>query len=100
VAFAVLHSHALRRLPGASLSKESKMNLDQAIAMVKAAGYRVTKPRPRRARNAAPAVNAVGKPYGANFDPNYRMRTPRTSIARLLAPMPKNTPWVATPLSR
>jgi hypothetical protein len=51
------------------------MQLSEALAMVKAAGYRVSKPR---AKAAAPTLNAVGKPYGANFDPNYRMkyRTP------------------------
>jgi hypothetical protein len=78
------------------------MNLDQAIAVVKAAGYRVTKPRQYTIaqRVHGKHLNAIGKPYGANYDPNYRMRTPRTRIARLLAPMPENTPWVATPLSR
>jgi len=29
-----------------------------------------------------PLVNAVGKPYGENYDPNYRVKTPLTSIKR------------------
>jgi hypothetical protein len=48
------------------------MSLEQALAVVKAAGYRVTKPRSKK--NGAPGLNAIGKPYGENFDPNYRMR--------------------------
>ena len=54
------------------------MQLEQALAIVKAAGYRVSKPK---AKVVAKALNAVGKPYGANYDPNYRMkyRTPRLS---------------------
>ena len=51
----------------------------QAIEVLKAAGYRITKPRkPTTARRT---LNALGKPYGANFDPKYRMkhRTPRPS---------------------
>jgi len=54
------------------------MNLTEALAVVKAAGYRVSKPRAKK--EAKPlGLNAVGKPYGANFDPNYRMkyRTPK-----------------------
>jgi hypothetical protein len=52
------------------------MTLEQALATVKAAGYRVSKPKAAKA--TAPALNAVGKPYSPLFDPNYRMkyRTP------------------------
>jgi hypothetical protein len=52
------------------------VQLQEALAVVKAAGYRVSKPRAKKAE--ASAFNAVGKPYGANYDPNYRMkyRTP------------------------
>jgi len=48
------------------------MNLTEALAVVKAAGYRVSKPRAKKAKPLG--LNAVGKPYGANYDPNYRMR--------------------------
>jgi hypothetical protein len=52
------------------------VTVEEALAVVKAAGFKVTKPRAKKA--AAPALNAVGKPYGASYDPNYRMkyRTP------------------------
>jgi hypothetical protein len=51
------------------------MHIDEAIAVVKAAGYRVTKPRVK----TAPKLNAIGKPFSPQYDPNYRMkyRTPR-----------------------
>jgi hypothetical protein len=51
------------------------MQLVEALTVVKAAGYRVTKPK---AKAAAPKLNALGLPMNPNFDPNYRMkyRTP------------------------
>jgi len=69
-------------------------SLFEAITIVKAAGYRVTKPKPKAER---PKLNAIGKPFGANYDPNYRMRY-RTSLAFLYKPMPANTPWVRSPV--
>jgi len=53
------------------------MNLTEALAIVKGAGFRVSKPRAKKASKPV-GLNAVGKPYGANYDPNYRMkyRTP------------------------
>ena len=69
---------------------EATLSLSEALTIVKAAGYRVTKPKTK----APPrTLNAIGKPYGANYDPNYRMKY-RTSLAFLLRPMPANTPWV------
>jgi hypothetical protein len=52
------------------------MQLEQALAVVKAAGFRVSKPKAPKA--AAPRLNALGLPMSASFDPNYRMkyRTP------------------------
>ena len=43
-------------------------------------------------------LNAIGKAYGASFDPNYRVKTSLTSIKRLYAPMkpaapPSSPPW-------
>src|SRR5262249_59103612 len=32
-------------------------------------------------------LNAIGKPYGASYDPNYRVKTLLTNIKRLYAPM-------------
>jgi hypothetical protein len=66
------------------------LSLSEALAVVKAAGYPVTKPKAQAERRT---LNAIGRPYGANYDPNYRMRY-RTSLAFLLKPMPANTPWV------
>jgi len=58
------------------------MNLTEALAIVKAAGYRVSKPRAKKSTGKLvdngdgtfTRLNAIGKPYGANYDPNYRMR--------------------------
>ena len=36
---------------------------------------------------SAPKLNAIGKPYGASYDPNYRVKTLLTNIKRLYAPM-------------
>jgi hypothetical protein len=53
------------------------MLLDQALAIVKAAGFRVTNPKPPKV--ARPALNAVGKPYSPQYDPKYRIKhKPRT----------------------
>lgn len=67
------------------------MDIQEAIALLKANGYRVTKPAPRKAK---PTLNAVGRPFGALYDPNYKIKTPLTKINRLLAPMPRDTKWV------
>lgn len=60
--------------------------LELALATVKAAGYRVTKPR--KAKAPAPTLNAVGKPYGANYDPNYRMRYRTPPLKRTMGHFP------------
>lgn len=56
------------------------MQLEQALAAVKAAGYRVTKPKAKKA-TAKPKFNALGLPMSASYDPNYKMkyRTPPLS---------------------
>jgi hypothetical protein len=68
---------------------EATLSLDAAITLLKANGYRVSKPR------ATPVVglNAVGKPYGASYDPNYRMRY-RPSMAHLFKPYGRYMRWV------
>ena len=35
----------------------------------------------------SPRLNALGKPLSPSYDPNYKVRTPLTSIGRLRAPM-------------
>lgn len=58
------------------------MSLEQALSVVKAAGYRVSKPRPK----AKPTgFNAVGKPYSPQYDPRYRMKH-KPSTAHLFKP--------------
>lgn len=44
----------------------------EAIALLRSEGYRVSAPRAPKA--IVPALNAVGKPYSPQFDPNYRMK--------------------------
>jgi hypothetical protein len=58
-------------------------NLEHALTVVKAAGYRVSKPRARKPVAPKPTLglNAIGKPYGASFDPNYRMKYHTPSIS-------------------
>src|SRR5262245_30081535 len=48
------------------------MNLTEALAVVKAAGYRISKPRVKKSKPLG--LNAVGKPYSPQFDPNYKMK--------------------------
>ena len=53
------------------------MNLETALQIVKANGYRVSKLKIEPARvpwETSRTLNAVGKPYGENYDPNYKMR--------------------------
>jgi hypothetical protein len=40
-----------------------------------------------------PKLNAVGRPLSPSYDPDYRLRTPLTSISRLYAPM-RGAPYV------
>jgi hypothetical protein len=53
--------------------------LASALALVKAAGYRVSAPRAARATARNNGLNAIGRPYSEHFDSNYRMKykTPR-----------------------
>jgi hypothetical protein len=54
------------------------MLLEQALAIVTAAGFRVRKPK-RRPKGSRTALNAIGQPYSPQFDPKYRIRhEPRT----------------------
>jgi hypothetical protein len=69
--------------------KGPTVSLEQALAVVKAAGYRVSKPATAKAPKAALGLNAIGKPYGSNFDPNYRVKH-KTSTAHLFKPYGDN----------
>ena len=68
------------------------MTIADAITLLQSNGYRVTKPR--AAKCAAPALNAVGKPYSPSYDPNYRMKYRAGSTAHLFKPYPKDMRFV------
>lgn len=55
------------------------MELEQALAIVRGAGYRVNKPK-ERAASTRPEVNALGLPISPLYDPKYRMKY-KTPIA-------------------
>ena len=65
------------------------LQLNEALAVVKAAGYRVSKPRQKAEK---PRLNALGLPMSPQYDPNYRMKYRSPGPARLYAP--QNFPWV------
>jgi len=67
------------------------MNIDQAIALLKAEGFRVSKPKAKAP--AKPMLNAVGKPMSPLFDPNYRIKY-KTSTAHLFKPYGRHMRWV------
>lgn len=69
------------------------MSLEQALAVVKAAGFNVSKPR-AAVKRTRPALNALGLPMSPLYDPKYRIKHKSPGIARLLKPMPNGTPWV------
>lgn len=64
-------------------------NVAAAMAMLEAAGFKVVKPR--AVPQQRPTLNALGRPISPLYDPNYKMRTPRTTIARLA----HNTGWLS-----
>lgn len=71
------------------------MTITEAIELLKANGYTVSKKRAPKANGHALGLNAIGRPYGAGYDPNYRMKyNSRSAVAAALRkPMPKYTPW-------
>jgi hypothetical protein len=68
------------------------MTIDEAIVLLKANGYRVTKPKPKR-KDRNLGLNAVGKPYSPQYDPNYKIKH-RTSTAHLRWPYSKEMRFV------
>lgn len=73
------------------------MSLQEALAVVKTAGYRVSKPRATRTGPSGLkrplGLNAVGKPFSPSYDPKYKNNMPLTSIRRLSTPQ-NNFKWV------
>ena len=72
------------KIETANPSDLSDLTVDAALALLA---------NPVNKRGGPPGLNAVGKPYSASYDPNYRIRTPLTSIARLSKPQ-ICFPWV------
>jgi transcriptional regulator with XRE-family HTH domain len=87
--------------PGAALRKIqaaedcNTLLITEALAAVRAAGYRVSKPK---IKVTAPlGLNAVGKPYSPQYDPKYRMRY-RPSFGHLRFPYPSTMRFVGDPV--
>jgi hypothetical protein len=64
------------------------------LVMQKAIGHRVVKPRAKKIKtNETPKLNAIGKPYGANFDPHYRFSyRGQRKPSRWMSKFPEVTP--------
>jgi hypothetical protein len=75
-------------------ARPQQQSLDEALAVVRAAGYRVSKPRMKRQPALKPTLNAIGKPYSPQYDPKYRLKY-KLSTGHLRAPY--NGPFVADP---
>jgi hypothetical protein len=73
--------------------RRSPTSLDEALAVVKAAGYRISKPRTKVKFENGRTLNAVGKPFSPSYGPKYRLKfKPRTG--HLFAPYPTTMRFV------
>ena len=64
-----------------------------AIQFLAQRGFKVSRFSQRRANKASkaqPRLNAIGKPYGASYDPNYKMKYKAGSTAHLFKPYSDN----------
>jgi hypothetical protein len=52
----------------------ARLTEQQAMDILKDAGYRVTKARAPKAKATVPKLNAIGKPYSASYDPRYKIK--------------------------
>jgi hypothetical protein len=68
------------------------MTIEQALAVLKENGYRVSKPKPKP---ISQTINAVGKPFSPSYDPNYRMKYRAGSTAHLFVPYGKSMRFTA-----
>lgn len=77
------------------------MDLQEALTIVKAAGYKVTAPRAAKQKmvdqRRATGCNALGLPLSPLYDPNYKVKNKPPSIARLFAPYGKYMQFVPDP---
>jgi transcriptional regulator with XRE-family HTH domain len=74
------------------LERNGRNALDEAIALLRANGYRVAKPRLKR-KEPPLGLNAVGKPYSPQYDPKYRRRY-KPSYGHLRLPYPSTMRFV------
>jgi hypothetical protein len=74
---------------GDVLSARLNQHREDAISLLVAHGYKVTKPRTKTVKVEQPKLNAVGKPFSPSYDPKYRMkyRTPALSRKQNLPPI-------------
>ena len=73
------------------------MLLDQALAIVTAAGFRISKSK--RPKALRPALNAVGKPYSPQYDPKYKIKH-KPSTGHLRWPYGTNMRFVGDPVPK
>src|SRR4051812_6625914 len=72
------------------------MSLEQALAIVKAAGFHISKPRTKSRTAERPALNAIGKPFSSQYDPNRNLKH-KTSSGHLFAPYPPDMRFAGDP---
>src|SRR5262245_19351165 len=73
--------------------------LNRAIVVLRAAGYRVSKPRiskPKVKAGAPLGLNAIGKPFSPQYDPHYQLKY-RPSYGHLHLPYPPTMRFVGDP---
>ena len=60
-----------------------------AIQYLTQRGFKVSRPKKAKESKEQPRLNAIGKPYGASYDPNYKMKykTPALSRKQNLGPI-------------
>lgn len=57
-----------------------------AIQYLTQRGFKVSRPKTAKASKGQPRLNAIGKPFGASYDPNYKMKYKTGSTAHLFKP--------------
>ena len=67
------------------MTKPTKLSL-ALIAHLEACGYQVTKRKSKRTKER-PALNCLGKPMSASFDPNWKRRRSRLRLRAFVSRM-------------
>ncbi len=74
------------------------LDLAQALELVKASGYKVTKLKAKTA--GAPRLNCLGLPMSESFDPNYKMKYKTPPLNRKQSSFPSISPERWTEMCR